>query len=100
MISSTTVLDSHDKHQSIAVDISFIETPLPVQFGLDLVVSLSNRSGVIRVHLNPIKLIDGTERKFINDYDTVIMKGFCHNSNVRIGFGEVSSQLLPPFVRK
>lgn len=49
---------------------------------------------------NPIKLSDGTERKFINDGDTVIMKGFCKNDGVRIGFGEVSSKLLPPFVRK
>lgn len=49
---------------------------------------------------NPIVLSDGTERKFINDYDTVIMKGYCKNSNFRIGFGEVSSKLLPPFVRK
>jgi len=46
------------------------------------------------------KMADGTERKFINDNDTVTMKGFCQNSMVRIGFGEVSSKLLPPFVRK
>ena len=49
---------------------------------------------------NPIQLNDGSERKFINDNDTVIMKGFCKNGQVRIGFGEVSSKLLPPFVRK
>ena len=49
---------------------------------------------------NPIKMNDGSERKFINDNDTVIMKGFCQNSSVRIGFGEVSSKLLPTFVRK
>lgn len=49
---------------------------------------------------NPVKLSDGTERKFINDNDTVIMKGFCQNDEVRIGFGEVSSKLLPPFVKK
>ena len=48
----------------------------------------------------PIKMSDGSERKFINDNDTVIMKGYCQNSSVRIGFGEVSSKLLPPFVRK
>lgn len=48
---------------------------------------------------NPIKLTDGTERKFINDNDTVIMRGFCQNNEVRIGFGEVTSKLLPPFVR-
>ena len=44
---------------------------------------------------NPIKMTDGSERKFINDNDTVIMKGFCENENIRIGFGEVSSKLLP-----
>jgi fumarylacetoacetase len=49
---------------------------------------------------NPMKLSDGTERKFINDNDTVIMKGYCQNSSMRIGFGEVFSKLLPPFVRK
>jgi fumarylacetoacetase len=43
---------------------------------------------------NPIKMHDGTERKFINDGDTVIMKGFCKNDQIRIGFGEVSSKLL------
>jgi len=48
---------------------------------------------------NPIKLSDGTERKFINDHDTVIMRGFCKSSDVRIGFGEVASKLLPPFAR-
>ena len=48
----------------------------------------------------PLKMSDGSERKFINDNDTVIMKGYCQNSSVRIGFGEVSSKLLPPFVRK
>ena len=44
---------------------------------------------------NPITMSDGTERKFINDNDTVIMKGHCTNGNVRIGFGEVRTQLLP-----
>ena len=44
---------------------------------------------------NPVKMPDGSERKFINDGDTVIMKGFCQNDKVRIGFGEVSSKLLP-----
>ncbi len=48
----------------------------------------------------PLKMSDGSERKFINDNDTVIMKGYCQNSSVRIGFGEVSSKLLPPYVRK
>ena len=43
----------------------------------------------------PIKLPDGTERKFINDNDTVILKGHCKNDKVRIGFGECRSKLLP-----
>ena len=49
---------------------------------------------------NPLQLSDGTERKFINDNDTVIMKGYCENKEIRIGFGEVCSKLLPPFTRK
>lgn len=48
----------------------------------------------------PLTLKDGTERKFINDGDTVIMRGFCTKDNVRIGFGEVSSKLLPPIPTK
>ncbi len=44
---------------------------------------------------NPIAMPDGTERKFINDYDTVIMMGFCEKNNIRVGFGEVSGQILP-----
>ena len=43
----------------------------------------------------PLKMNDGSERKFINDNDTVIIRGFCQNDSLRIGFGEVSSKLLP-----
>lgn len=43
----------------------------------------------------PLVLSDGTERKFIQDLDTVIMRGYCENGSVRIGFGEVRTQLLP-----
>lgn len=45
----------------------------------------------------PLVMSDGTERKFINDGDCVIMKGWCRNEKVRIGFGEVATKLLPPF---
>ena len=44
---------------------------------------------------HPIQLQDGSERKFINDGDTVTMRGYCKNDNVRIGFGEVTSKVLP-----
>lgn len=44
---------------------------------------------------NPIQLSDGSERKFINDGDTVIMRGYAERRGVRIGFGEVKSKVLP-----
>ena len=43
----------------------------------------------------PVKLNDGSERTFINDGDTVIMRGFAEKDGVRIGFGEVSTKVLP-----
>lgn len=42
-----------------------------------------------------LKLNDGSERKFINDNDTVILRGYCQNEKVRIGFGECKAKLLP-----
>ncbi|MFI5141035.1 MAG: fumarylacetoacetase [Bacteroidia bacterium] len=44
---------------------------------------------------NPIKIKDGSERKFINDNDSVIIKGYCQKNNVRVGFGECKAKLLP-----
>ena len=46
---------------------------------------------------NPLKMKDGTERKFINDNDTVIMRGYCEKDGTRIGFGEVKTKLLPVY---
>jgi fumarylacetoacetase len=43
----------------------------------------------------PLRLNDGTERKFINDNDTIIMRGFAKNDSVRIGFGESVTKILP-----
>jgi len=43
----------------------------------------------------PIKLDTGEERKFIEDGDTVILKGYSEKEGVRVGFGEVRSKLLP-----
>ena len=45
----------------------------------------------------PVSLNDGTERKFIQDNDTVVIKGYCKAKGQRIGFGEVSTKLLPVF---
>lgn len=68
-----------------------ISGPTPDSFGSMLELTWGGK--------NPIILKDGTERKFINDYDTVTIKGYCQNNQVRIGFGEVSSKLLPVFVK-
>lgn len=43
----------------------------------------------------PIKLSDGSERKFILDGDTVTQRGYCEKDGVRIGFGEASNKILP-----
>ena len=43
----------------------------------------------------PLQMNDGTERKFILDNDTVIMRGYCEKDGVRIGFGEVKAKVLP-----
>lgn len=48
----------------------------------------------------PIKMKDGTERKFINDNDSVIMRGYCEKDGTRIGFGQVSTRLLPIYSPK
>lgn len=44
---------------------------------------------------NPLKLSNGSERKFINDGDTVTLRGFCENEHVRIGFGDCSGKIIP-----
>ena len=43
----------------------------------------------------PIDMPDGSQRKFINDLDEVIMRGYAENDNTRIGFGEVRTKILP-----
>jgi fumarylacetoacetase len=43
----------------------------------------------------PIQMPDGSERRFINDRDTIIMRGFCEKGGLHIGFGEVRTTILP-----
>lgn len=43
----------------------------------------------------PITLKDGTERKFVNDNDTIIIRGYCEKEGKRVGFGECVATLLP-----
>ncbi|MGX1928721.1 fumarylacetoacetase [Flagellimonas sp. 2504JD4-2] len=43
----------------------------------------------------PLKMKDGSERKFIQDGDTVIMRGYAEKGDIRVGFGDVSAKVLP-----
>lgn len=43
----------------------------------------------------PVQMPDGSERKFIADNDTVIMRGYSEKDGVRVGFGEVTTKILP-----
>lgn len=64
-----------------------ISGPSPESFGSMLEISWKGTK--------PVKLKDGSERKFIQDTDTVVMRGHCKKDGVRIGFGEVSTKVLP-----
>ncbi|MGB5188846.1 fumarylacetoacetase [Robiginitalea sp.] len=48
----------------------------------------------------PVALKGGQTRTFIDDLDTVVLKGHCKKGGLRIGFGEVRSQLLPSVLPK
>ncbi|CAK1553857.1 unnamed protein product [Leptosia nina] len=49
----------------------------------------------------PLRLKTGEERKFLQDGDTVVLRGYCVSANgARIGFGTCAGKLLPaiPFI--
>jgi fumarylacetoacetase len=43
----------------------------------------------------PITLKDGSQRKFIEDGDSITMRAFAEKDGFRIGFGEVTTKILP-----
>ena len=43
----------------------------------------------------PLTLNGGQERKFIEDNDTVTMRGWGEKDGIRVGFGEVMAKILP-----
>lgn len=43
----------------------------------------------------PLQLSDQTQRSFIEDGDTIILRGHAENNGVRIGFGLCSGKILP-----
>ncbi|MEI7726329.1 MAG: fumarylacetoacetase [Bacteroidota bacterium] len=64
-----------------------ISGPTPDSFGSMLEIAWKGT--------RPVIMPDGTERKFINDNDTIIMRGYCLKDHLRIGFGEVVTKILP-----
>lgn len=43
----------------------------------------------------PVPLAGGSTRTFLQDGDTVLMRGWCAGPDKRVGFGEVSGKILP-----
>lgn len=43
----------------------------------------------------PLHLNDGTQRTFVLDNDTLIIRGFARKDSLRIGFGECVTKILP-----
>lgn len=48
----------------------------------------------------PITLKDGTTRVFFNDGDRIILRGYCKNNEIRIGFGKCTGTILPAVTLK
>lgn len=43
----------------------------------------------------PLKMGGGEERRFLEDHDEVIMRGFGQRGRIRVGFGELRGKVLP-----
>jgi fumarylacetoacetase len=64
-----------------------ISGPSPTSFGSMLELSWNGQ--------RPLQLKDGTQRKFIEDGDTIILRGYAERDSIRIGFGECKGKILP-----
>ncbi len=42
----------------------------------------------------PVQMPDGTERKFILDGDSVVMRGWCEKDGMRVGFGPCDGKII------
>ena len=47
----------------------------------------------------PVKMNDGSTRIFINDHDTVTMRGHAEKEGIRVGFGKVETKVSPAKLR-
>jgi len=66
-----------------------ISGPTPDSFGSLLEITWGGSK--------PITLPDGSQRKYLEDGDTVIIKGYAQKNNLRIGFGEAKAKVLPAY---
>lgn len=64
-----------------------ISGPTPDSFGSMLEIAWKGT--------RPVKMPDGSERKFIHDNDTIIIRGYAERDGLRIGFGEAATKILP-----
>ncbi len=64
-----------------------ISGPTPDSFGSMLEIAWKGT--------RPVKMPDGSQRVFIHDNDTVIMRGYGIKDDLRIGFGEAATRILP-----
>jgi fumarylacetoacetase len=64
-----------------------ISGPSPGSYGSLLELSWNGKK--------PLSLADGTVRTFLDDGDTVIMKGHAEKNGIRVGFGECRGKILP-----
>ena len=63
-----------------------ISGPNKSEFGSMLEISWAGKESI---YLN-----NGEERKFLKDGDTVIMKGYSQNKDVKIGFGQLRNKII------
>lgn len=64
-----------------------ISGPSPGSYGSLLELSWNGQK--------PLHMDDGSERTFLHDGDTVIMRGYAEKDGIRIGFGECKGKILP-----
>lgn len=64
-----------------------ISGPEPSSFGSMLELSWGGTK--------PLNLNDGSQRTFIEDYDTITMRGWAEKPGIKVGFGEVQTKILP-----
>jgi len=63
-----------------------ISGPTPDSLGSLLEITLNGK--------NPLSLTNSSQQTFLEDGDTVIMKGYAEKDNVRIGFGECRGKII------